>query len=381
MQPWSTSPWDAPSAKVVSHKTIETPTGKRNVWREKRLMSTQTPIDLWRAEHSATVEIPIHLLVEIDPELARWRRRAMFLTSVILHGFLVLIILFAPELFRRGRLMMGIPVSEPQERQFTTLWLPPDLLKSLREPPPESRHLSDKNRRAQGRSPEVDPNGLHAPYSRGNTPLPEIARGGLPPVPPAAAPTPPPGGPTPAPSPPPQPKSDTGLRLEDVKPESGGGRVRMPSMTPGQAIQQSLQAAVRGGHYPREGSGGDSDLQFNNLRPNFSTEAPIILSDTRGVDFGPYLARVVYAVRRNWYAVIPESARLGEKGRVGVVFEIIKDGSVPQLRLVASSGSDPLDRAAVAGIRASVPFPPLPQEFTGNHLVLQFLFLYNIVPQ
>ncbi len=325
----------------------------------------------------------INLFVDLDPELARWRRRAMFLTSVILHAFLVLIILFAPELFRRGKLMMGIPVGEPQERQFTTLWLPPDLLKSLREPLPEARHLSDKNRRAQGRSPEVDPNGLHAPYSRGNTTLPEIARGGLPPVPPTAAPTPPPGGPPPSPNPPPQPKSDTGLRLEDVKPgdTGGGGRVRMPSMTPGQAIQQSLQAAARGGYHPGAGSGGDSDVQFNNLRPNFSTEAPIILSDTRGVDFGPYLARVVYAVRRNWYSVIPESARLGEKGRVGVVFEIIRDGSVPQLRLVASSGADPLDRAAIAGIRASVPFPPLPQDFTGNHLVLQFLFLYNILPQ
>jgi TonB family protein len=347
-------------------------------------MSTQTPIDLWRAEHSPSVEIPIHLLVELDPELARWRRRAVFLTSVILHALLVLIILFAPELFRRGKLMMGIPVGERPDRQVTTLWLPPDLLKALREPPPEARHLSDKNRRAQGPSPEVDPNGIHAPYSRGNTTLPEIARGGLPPAPPAAAPAPP-GGPAPSPSPPSQPKSDAGLRLEDVKPEEGGGggRVRLPAMTPGQAVRQSLEAAARGGYHPGGGggSGGTSDLEFDNLRPNFSTEGPIILSDTRGVDFGPYLARVVFAVRRNWYAVIPESARLGERGRVGVIFEIIKDGSVPQLRMIASSGSDPLDRAAVAGIRASIPFPPLPQEFTGNHLVLQFLFLYNILPQ
>ena len=122
-------------------------------------------------------------------------------------------------------------------------------------------------------------------------------------------------------------------------------------------------------------------MEFNNLHPNFSTEMPTILSDTRGVDFGPYLARIVYIVRRNWLSVIPESARLGEKGRVGVVFEILKDGSVPQLRLVASSGSDPLDRAAMNGIHASVPFPPLPPEFTGNHLVLQFIFLYNLAPQ
>ncbi len=97
-----------------------------------------------------------------------------------------------------------------------------------------------------------------------------------------------------------------------------------------------------------------------------------------GVDFGPYLARLVYVVRRNWYAVIPESARLGERGRVAIIFEIVKDGTVPQLRVVASSGSEPLDRAALAGIHASTPFPPLPSEFTGNHLVLQFIFLYNM---
>src|SRR5208283_6179775 len=131
----------------------------------------------------------------IDPELARWRRRALFMTSIFIHMFLILFIIYAPDLLRRGKLMMGIPVSAQPERQVTTLFIPPDLLKSLREPPSEARP-SDKNRRAQGRSPTIDPNGLHMPYSRGNTPEPEAARG-APPLspPPAAAPTPPPGGP------------------------------------------------------------------------------------------------------------------------------------------------------------------------------------------
>jgi len=337
-----------------------------------------------------STEPEIHLLLELDPELARWRRRALFLGSIIGHCLLIIFIAFSPEIFRRGKYLMGIPVTARPERQVTTLWLPPDLLKSLREPPPETRNLSDKNRRAQGKSPTIDPNGIHMPYSRGNTQLPEIARGGPPTPPPAAAPTPPPGG-SPAPAPaqppsPPQPKNDEGLRLDDVKPQTGAGagKFRVPTLTPGQAIQQSMQSAAQGGYHGgggQVGSGGNSDLEFSNLHPNFSTEMPTILSDTRGVDFGPYLARIVYIVRRNWYAVIPESARLGERGRVGIVFEILKDGSVPQLRLVASSGSDPLDRAAVAGIHSSIPFPPLPDEFTGNHLVLQFIFLYNIAPQ
>ena len=136
----------------------------------------------------------INLLVELDPELARWRRRALFLTSVFLHIFLILFIIYAPDILRRGKLMMGIPVTARPSQQITTLFLPPDLLKSLRQPPPEARP-SDKNRHAQGRSPIIDPNGLHMPYSRGNTPEPEIARGAPPAAPPAAAPTPPPGGP------------------------------------------------------------------------------------------------------------------------------------------------------------------------------------------
>ena len=329
-------------------------------------------------------DIQINLLLDASPEqeLARWRRRALFLTSVFLHIFMMMLVIFAPDILRRGKLLMGIPVAPRSERQVTTLFIPPDLLKSLREPPPEGP-LSDKNRRAQGRSPTIDPNGIRMPYSRGNTPEPEIPKGGQPPV--AAAPTPPPASPPPPPAgPKEEPQTDAGLRLEEVTPpgQGGAGRFRVPSLSPGQAIEQSLQAAARGGpHGSGGGGGGDSDLEFNNLHPNFSTEMPTILSDTRGVDFGPYLARIVFIVKRNWLSLIPESARLGEKGRVGVVFEILKDGSVPQLRLVASSGSDPLDRAAVNGIRASIPFPPLPQEFTGNHLVLQFIFLYNLAPE
>jgi TonB family protein len=300
----------------------------------------------------------------------------------------VLILVFSPDLLRRGKQMMGLPVGVAPKKDYSFLLLPPEVLRRLREPPPENSPLSDRNRRAQGRSPIINPNGLHMPYSLGNTKLPEIAGGGKPP---AAAPTPPPGGGNTAPAGN-QPSNRTleesqkegRLQLEDVKPSTGGGSgLNLPNLSPGQAIQQSLQSAARG-HYPSgSGSGGgagygDGSAEFQNLEPNFSTEGPIILSDTRGVDFGPYLARVVYIVRRNWYSVIPESARLGEKGRVGIVFEILKDGSVPQLRLVASSGADPLDRAALAGIHASIPFPPLPEEFTGNHLVLQFIFLYNL---
>lgn len=241
----------------------------------------------------------------------------------------------------------------------------PDLLRQLQKPPPDTSNLSDRDRRAQGRSPIINPFGNRMPYSQGNTPLPEIAGGAPKLAPPPTAPASPPGGGA-APAPPPE-NNEARLHLADVPPAgSGDSRLQLSTTSPGDAIRQSLEAAARGrASGPGEGP-GDSPMQLRNFDPNFSTEGPIILSDTRGVDFGPYLARVVYNVKRNWYSMIPVAAKLGQKGRVGVVFEILRDGSVPQLRLVATSGADPLDRAAVGSIQASNPFRRSPRSLRGN---------------
>ena len=324
-------------------------------------------------------EPEVHLLLELEAEAARWRRRTMLLLSVLLHAVMIIVLLVSPSLFRRGAEMMGIRFQPEPKKETTFLFLPPDVLRQLREPPPDTRNLSDRDRRAQGRSPIVNPFGNRMPYSQGNTPLPEIAGGAPKLAPPPMAPPSPSGGGAAAVPPPPPEKNEAHLHLADVPPAgSGDSRLQLSTTSPGDAIRQSLEAAARGrASGPGEGP-GDSPMQLRNFDPNFSTEGPIILSDTRGVDFGPYLARVVYNVKRNWYSMIPVAAKLGQKGRVGIVFEILKDGSVPQLRLVATSGADPLDRAALGSIQASNPFPPLPQEFTGEHLVLQFIFLYNI---
>jgi TonB family protein len=103
-----------------------------------------------------------------------------------------------------------------------------------------------------------------------------------------------------------------------------------------------------------------------------------LVSDPMGVDFKPYLIRVLATVRRNWFAVIPESARMGRRGRVTLQFSVDRSGKVPKLVIAMPSGAEALDRAAVAGISASVPFPPLPNEFKGTQVVLQLSFQYNM---
>lgn len=349
------------------------------------------------AEPAETPEIHLNLILDTSSEVSKWRRRTTVLASIFFHILLIILLVVGPDLIHAGAKLMGIRVEQQKKPETTMLFLPPDLAKQFKKHPP-TKVLSDKDRMAQGAAPKIDPNGIRMPYSKGNSTMPEQKGGAQKPEP---KPSPPAAQPQPAQVPPAgqnnaqeaqgagqskqqlaenTPKKEAPSLLE--VPEAGGGKqisqLRMPAVSPGEMIRQSASAAARD-RASGIGSGpGDSIAQFRNFNPNFSMEGPQILSDTKGVDFGPYLARVVYSVRQNWYSVIPESARLGEKGRVAVVFEIVKNGAVPQLRLVASSGADALDRAALAGIRASSPFPPLPPEFTGEHLVLEFIFLYNL---
>ncbi len=100
-----------------------------------------------------------------------------------------------------------------------------------------------------------------------------------------------------------------------------------------------------------------------------------ILSDTQGVDFGPYVQQVLHDIRQHWYTAVPPSAQMNDN--LAIAFSIMKDGKVANMKLVQGSGDEPLDRAAWAGIVASSPFPPLPSDFKGSLLALRFHFYYN----
>jgi TonB family protein len=104
-----------------------------------------------------------------------------------------------------------------------------------------------------------------------------------------------------------------------------------------------------------------------------------ILSNTQGVDFGPYLQRALYRIKTNWYKLIPEAAKrpMMKKGRLIIQFSILKGGNVAGMLLQLPSGDVSLDRAAWGGITGSDPFEPLPKEFRGEFLSLRIKFLYN----
>ena len=107
-----------------------------------------------------------------------------------------------------------------------------------------------------------------------------------------------------------------------------------------------------------------------------------ILSDTQGVDFGPYVKKVIQATYKAWLPIIPESGRPPSKkqGRVGIRFKIDPNGRVNTMVLEFPCGDVSLDRAAWGSIVGASPYPPLPAKFKGPFLELRLYFSYNIDP-
>jgi len=193
------------------------------------------------------------------------------------------------------------------------------------------------------------------------------------PQPQQIAPTPKPQEMPSAPDAPAPQQTNNGLVLPKITPGTSPDEMREHG--DGGGTSQGFQAPMPGAR--RQGGGG---YQGGGGGGGYSSGGVQMLTPTEGVDFSGYLARVLDSVKRNWYAIMPESAEMGDRGRVILDFKILRDGNVPDPdpEMRSSSQKEPLDRAASGAIRASSPFEPLPSAFSGPYIELRFIFLYNI---
>jgi TonB family protein len=326
------------------------------------------------------VEPELNLLTQWDDPADHSRRRAAAIATVIAHAVAIFLLLLIPESFFEER-----QPPEVVHRRVTPIFEP---LTKLTQKAPSSAKPT-KEFRAD--VPQMRPR-PPAPAPQPAGPKPEPRQAVIPQAPPPKPtqqlPEPPkvdatvkapkidvPQLGTVPPPPKLQAQEDPKLPLEnlnqgpppvvppdkrvipipDVSPNSalrnpGGGTPRLPSPAQGPETEHSLQL-------------------------------PQLLTDTQGIDFAPYLRLILQTVRRNWQAVMPESVRLGRRGKVSIVFSISRDGLVDKLVYNEQSGVDAFDKAAVAGISASNPFPPLPSAFKGDKIIVQFNFAYNTPKQ
>jgi TonB family protein len=326
--------------------------------------------------------VPV-LLVQLQDDLARSRMREAFWISVVVHLVVVIAIALSPKWLPAGwtQVIALTPSQLMTDKQLTYLDLPKD--EQHVKTAPKTNVMSDKDRIATSRHPVLDRKTLQE--------LIDARRRGAPgqPIPPQSTPAPPTQM-----SPGQQAAGRQGQQFQGqsqgaaapnpnsqmarVEPSPGGPNPFAKAMSPGSAIQQAARAAASGGSsYGRYGAGGDYGL---GSQAKSSVQGNLdVLSDTMGVNFGPYLQRVLHDVRMNWYTLIPEVARapMMKKGKVAIEFAITKDGRVAAMKLTGPSGDVSLDRAAWGGITNSNPFPPLPTEFRGPYLALRFHFFYN----
>jgi periplasmic protein TonB len=99
-----------------------------------------------------------------------------------------------------------------------------------------------------------------------------------------------------------------------------------------------------------------------------------------GGDFGSryawYVRVVQQKVSENWlkYEVDP---RIGEAQRVYVTFDIGRDGHPTNVQIEQSSGVPSLDQSAVRALQRIDTFGPLPPDYAGNKVSVEFWFDYK----
>jgi TonB family protein len=322
------------------------------------------------------------VLMELRDELSRSRLREAAWISIIAHLVVAIALSLSPKwLPNWGHPVKLVAEDMLKDKETTFLALPPDAQKLLRKP--HTNVLSDKDRIATSRNP--DQKAMQRMLDN------------MPPGPPArpsprSLPTPP--QPTPQQqaqhAPQQSPSTQQGPQVAMNNPPQFQSPNFQPKMTlpkeapsfsaaamsAGSAIQQAARASV--GSAGKLATGGGMGLGRGPSGGQVR-DAMEITTDTQGVDFGPYLARIKQTIEANWYTEMPQSVYppLRKSGKVSIEFVILPDGKVQGMRVFFPSGDVALDRAAWGGISASNPFPPLPKEFHGPYLGLRCYFLYN----
>ncbi len=141
---------------------------------------------------------------------------------------------------------------------------------------------------------------------------------------------------------------------------SSGQYAPKPSLSPSSGGSSSLGRS----------SGGSGTGNAGN--PGGGGGAPGI-DALREPDFGPYMRELQRRIKMNW-----DPPKGNESKRVVLLFKIAKDGRLLSCKVNKSSGLPSADQAALKAVELTAPFRPLPADFKGQSIDIQFTFDYNV---
>lgn len=131
---------------------------------------------------------------------------------------------------------------------------------------------------------------------------------------------------------------------------------------------------------PSAGSGGSGQLSRGSKtggtgnvgNPGGGGGAPGI-DALREPDFGPYMRELQRRIKLNW-----DPPKGNESKTVVLLFKIAKDGRLLSSKVHRSSGLPSADQAALKAVELTAPFRPLPADFKGQSIDIQFTFDYRV---
>ena len=195
------------------------------------------------------------------------------------------------------------------------------------------------------------------------------------------APPPTPAPPMPTPLPTPVATAQNSAVPEKVEEKTGREGLKLPPGLTGQTPSgQEARKPVVGPMGPAISRAVDGVTQraLHDSRAGVPTGTGQNLSglqfDPQGADFTLWINRFKDEVYRNW--IIPNNALFGaSRGHVDFEFTVDRDGTMSSLRMLKSSGTASLDKAAEFALRGSR-LLPLPDDFGPPRVTMQVTFHY-----
>lgn len=148
----------------------------------------------------------------------------------------------------------------------------------------------------------------------------------------------------------------------------------------GGPVTSSGSYAPRPSLSPSAGTGGSGQLSRGSSaggtgnvgNPGGGGGAPGI-DALREPDFGPYMRELQRRIKLNW-----DPPKGNESKTVVLLFKIARDGRLISCRVHRSSGLPSADQAALKAVELTAPFRPLPADFKGQSIDIQFTFDYRV---
>ena len=130
-------------------------------------------------------------------------------------------------------------------------------------------------------------------------------------------------------------------------------------------------------HRAKYGEAAPSQLNRSMTQNPTNVSSPVSVT---GGDFASrfpwYVARITTMVSQNWYTQqIDGSTPIGSQ--TSVTFSIGRDGRVSSIHISAPSSSPTLNLTAVQAVQRVESFGPLPDQYTGSSVSVEYTFTYD----